>query len=206
MEEVQQKLLEMQKSIEQFDSRYKNHYSRVETKLNSTSDAYRLIHAKSELLRNQNSASPPSLHQSVILTWLANRFAVLWKHLVTEFGEHVQEFPVLDYDNIRSIYNYIEDYENVESDPVIRELIEMLAAQYKVSTDHYSQVLRIALQAYTIIDVKNLPLLTDDLKSQMHDIVFSPLPIDNGFLSTMDKQWIIQLLDVIANAQVDQEY
>ena len=203
MEVVQQKLYEMQQSIERFDKNYTLRYERADSRLASIVDSYRRIRSNSQALKD---TAPPSLHQSVILTWLASRFPILWKHLVTEFSEHVQEFPELSYDNIRSIYNYIEDYENVESDPVIRELIEILANKYKVSSDHYSQVLRVALQAYTIADVQNCPKMTDDAKSQMHDIIFSPLPIDNGFLATMDKDWIIQLMDVIANIQIDQEF
>ena len=152
--------------------------------------------------------SPPSLHQSVILNWLSSRFPVLWRHLVTEFAEHIkeQETTDLSYDNIRSIYNYIEDYENVESDPIIRELLEDIAGQYCVSTDHYSQVLRIALQAYTVIDIGHCGKMDDSVKSKYHDIIYSPLPIDEGYLSTMDKNWTVQLLEIIANIQISQEY
>eukprot|EP00835_Amoeboradix_gromovi_P001868 NODE_95_length_21460_cov_0.300220.p7 type:complete len:292 gc:universal NODE_95_length_21460_cov_0.300220:20272-19397(-) len=212
MESVQLKLHEMQQSIDLFDKRFKSEYAQIESRLFNCSDAYRQLHAQYKAPIPSVPASagspdaPPSLHQSVILTWLANRFPVLWNHLVNEFSEHIQNELNLDYENIRSIYNFIEEYENIESDPVIRELMELLANQYRVSTDHYSQVLRVALQAYTIIDVKNCPKMTENIKSQYHDVVFSPLPLDSGFLITFDKNWIIQLLEVIANLQIYQEY
>eukprot|EP00834_Sanchytrium_tribonematis_P005402 NODE_324_length_9702_cov_1.027491.p5 type:complete len:206 gc:universal NODE_324_length_9702_cov_1.027491:6970-6353(-) len=200
--EVRQKLDLLQESINSFDQKYDHHLEQLDGKVVKYLEDLQELEVKGA---TDDSFSPPSLHQSMILTWLATRFPSLWVYLVREFSEHI-DFSNLNYDNIRSVYNYIEDFDNVESDPIIRSLIEKFALRYNVSPDHYSQVLRVALQAYSVLDLQKVPAMSDFIKSSYHDTIYSPMPIDRGYLSTMAQNWVISLLDIIAAIQISEEF